>query len=311
MTIEAKPETLLIPETKSWRDVYTTSKDGLRLYARDYGSRVNAAIPVVCLPGFTRNSKDFHQLAEHLRQKRRVLCLDYRGRGRSQYDRNHKNYNPVIEASDALDVMTAVGIGHAIFIGTSRGGILAMIMAVMRPSVLKGVVLNDIGAEIAVEGLLRISGYVGTMPDPKNWNEAAITLNKMSQAHFPNLEEEEWMTFARNTFHDDNGLPKIDCDPGLRDTMPKIIASDDAEIPKFWPQFNALKNVPMLVVRGENSDILTKETLAKMHEAHEKMASITLKDRGHAPFLTEPEAVEAIDDLIARVERSQRISGRS
>ncbi len=282
----------------SWRDVFTTSKDGLKLYARDYGSRIAALTPVVCLPGLTRNSKDFHELALHLCDKRRVLCLDYRGRGQSEYDRNYKNYSPLIEVSDTLDVMTAAGISHAVVIGTSRGGILAMIMAVMRPTVLKGVVLNDIGPEIAVEGLLRISGYIGNMPDPKNWAEAVGLLKKVTQAHFPTLDDDEWMTFARNTFRDDNGQPRCDYDPQLRHTLPKIISSDDAEIPKMWPQFKALRNIPTLVIRGENSDLLTSETLKKMHKAHEDMTSITLKNRGHTPFLTEFEAVVAIDRLI-------------
>ncbi len=291
-------------EASDWRDVFTTSKDGLKLYARDYGSRILATTPVVCLPGLTRNSKDFHELAMHLSEKRRVLCLDYRGRGRSDYDPNYKNYSPMVEVSDTLDVMAAAGISHGVIIGTSRGGILAMIMAVMRPGVLKGVVLNDIGPEIAVEGLLRISGYVGNMPNPKSWNEAVVMLKKIAQAHFPTLNDEEWMSFARTTFRDENGLPKSDYDPALRHTLPKIIASGDAKIPKLWAQFNALKNFPTLVIRGENSDLLTQETLQKMHDAHEKMLSITLKNRGHTPFLNEIQAVAAIDRFIGQIDKN-------
>ena len=304
MDSDPHPEPNLIAAKQSWRDVFTTSKDGLKLYARDYGSRLNPLTPVVCLPGLTRNSKDFHDLAEHLSSNRRVLCLDYRGRGRSEYDRDPKNYSPFIEAADVFDVMTASGISHAIIIGTSRGGILAMLMAVMRPPAVKAVVLNDIGPEIAVEGLLRIIGYVGNTPNPKNWNEAVLALKKMGQAHFPNLDDDEWMAFARNTFQDHKGQPKIDYDPELRHTLPKIISASDAEIPKMWPQFNALKNVPTLVIRGANSDLLTAETLTKMHLAHEDMISITLKDRGHVPFLNEPEAVTAIDKLIAQMDSS-------
>ncbi len=290
--------------TDGWKDVFTTSKDGLRLYARDYGYRLSPLTPVVCLPGLTRNSKDFHELAMHLSPKRRVLCLDYRGRGRSEYDRNYKNYTPLTEVTDTLDVMTAAGISHAIVVGTSRGGILAMVMAVLRPTVLKGVVLNDIGGEIAIEGILRIAGYVGNMPDPKNWNEAVLTLKKVAQAHFPTLPEDEWITFARNTFRDVNGKPKSDYDPALRHTLPKIISSSDARIPPLWPYFNALKNIPTLVIRGENSDLLTAETLEKMHQAHENMVSLTLKNRGHTPFLNEIQAVAAIDRLIKQIDNS-------
>jgi len=199
--------------------------------------------------------------------------------------------------------MTAAGINHAIIIGTSRGGILAMVMAVVRPAALKGVVLNDIGPEIAVEGLLRISGYIGNMPDPKNWNEAAIMLKKMGEANFPTLDDDEWLAYARTTFRDDNGFPKNDYDPALRNTLPKIISSRDADIPTLWPQFNALKNIPTLVIRGENSDLLTKETLQKMHDANKKLVSVTIKNRGHVPFLTEIEAVAAIDRLITQVDK--------
>jgi len=290
--------------TTAWRDVFTTSKDGLRLYARDYGSRLSPLSPVICLPGLTRNSKDFHELAMHLSAVRRVLCLDYRGRGRSDYDPNSKNYSPLIEVADTFDVMTAAGISHGVIIGTSRGGILAMVMAVLRPTVLKGVVLNDIGAEIAVEGILRIAGYVGNMPDPKNWTEAVAVMKKVAQSHFPTLDSDEWMSFARKTFRDDEGRPRSDYDPELRHTLPKIISSSDADIPKLWPQFKALKNIPTLVIRGENSDLLTAKTVEKMHEAHEKMASITIKNRGHTPFLTEIEAVAAIEKLLIQADRN-------
>jgi len=210
----------------------------------------------------------------------------------------------MVEVSDTLDVMAAAGISHGIIIGTSRGGILAMFIAVMRPGVLKGVVLNDIGPEIAVEGLLRISGYVGNMPNPKSWKEAVVMLKKATQAHFPTLDDEEWMSFARTTFRDQKGLPKSDYDPALSHTLPKIVASGDAKIPKLWAQFKALKNFPTLVIRGENSDLLTEETLRKMHDAHEKMLSITLKNRGHTPFLTEIQAVAAIDRFVNQIDRN-------
>jgi len=165
-------------------------------------------------------------------------------------------------------------------------------------------VLNDLGPEIAVEGLLRISGYVGNMPNPKSWNEAVVMLKKIAQAHFPTLDDDEWMSFARNTFRDEKGLPKSDYDPALSHTLPKIVASSDAKIPKLWAQFNALKNFPTLVIRGENSDLLTEETLQKMHAAHEKMLSITLKNRGHTPFLNEIQAVAAIDRFIGQIDKN-------
>lgn len=291
-----------LAKSQNWRDIFTTSKDGLKLYARDYGSRIAEKTPVVCLAGLTRNSKDFHELATGLSVERRVLCLDYRGRGRSDYDAVYGNYSPLVEVADTFDVMAACGIDHAVIIGTSRGGILAMIMAVLRPSMLRGVVLNDIGAEIAIEGVLRISGYVGNMPVPRDWDEAVTLLQKVMKGHFPNLTDGEWMTFAKKTFRDDNGRPASDYDANLSHSLPKIISGNDAELPDMWPQFKALANIPTLLIRGENSDLLTAKTLKEMQKAHKKMVSVTLKDRGHTPFLTEPLALEEIEKLLKQAD---------
>lgn len=191
-----------------YREIFYTSQDGLRLFARDYGERASPATPIICLPGLTRNSKDFETLAMHLSPHRRVICPDLRGRGRSGYCENWADYTPVHEMMDTLDLMGATGIAQAIFIGTSRGGLIAMAMAAFRPNVIKAVVLNDIGPEVNMKGIERIASYVGVMETPSTWDEAAVKLRLMNEREFPNLSSEDWRAFARRTFAEENGAPK-------------------------------------------------------------------------------------------------------
>lgn len=282
-----------------YRDLFYTSQDGLKLYARDYGERTAPGTPVICLPGLTRNSKDFEPLAEHLSARHRVLCPDFRGRGRSEYCDNWADYTPVHEMMDTLDLMGAAGIGHAIFIGTSRGGIVIMALAAFRPNVIKAAILNDVGPEVDMKGIARIAGYVGVMEKPATWDEAAVKLRVMNEREFPNLTSDEWRTFARRTFAEEHGAPKFDYDPKIGTAMRKGLEASKGEVPTMWPQFGALAQMPLLVVRGENSDLLSADIVERMKGAHPAMKSVTAKDRGHAPFLDEPEVLAAIDDFIA------------
>ena len=160
----------------SHRDLFYTSQDGLKLYARDYGERTAPGTPVICLPGLTRNSKDFEPLAEHLSASRRVICPDLRGRGRSGYCDNWSDYTPAHEMMDTLDLMGAAGVGQAVFAGTSRGGLIIMALAAFRPNVIKAAILNDIGPEVEPKGIARIASYVGVTEIAKTWDEAAVKL---------------------------------------------------------------------------------------------------------------------------------------
>jgi pimeloyl-ACP methyl ester carboxylesterase len=283
------------------RDIYFTTRDGLRLYAHHY--RVPGAWrrPLVCLPGLTRNSRDFHDLALALAtpgpEGRNVYALDYRGRGRSQYDPNWRNYSILIELHDVLDFMIVKGLKHAAVIGTSRGGILAMLMAVIRPASVGVVVLNDIGPVIESDGLTRIAAYVGQVPLPADWEEATRLVRDINQRQFPAVPEAQWAELARQYFNDDNGLPSPAYDPALAKSLAQMKA-----IPDLWPQFLALAALPTLVLRGEHSDILSAATLEEMRRRHPRLVALTVSGEGHAPLLKDQATVASIADFLARTD---------
>lgn len=287
----------------SYQDFYYTSQEGLRLYARLYGDALSPGTPVLCLPGLTRNSKDFGKLAEHLSAQRRVICPDFRGRGLSAYCESWTDYTPQAETRDTFDLMTALGIPHAAVIGTSRGGLVATLMAAQRPGALKGVVLNDVGPEISPAGIKRIMGYAGKMNAPENWDIAAITLRQMNERQFPTITGPEWHEFARQTFRDEDGKPALDYDTKIGDGLRKGMKLTRGKVPDMWTEFNALLGTPVLVLRGENSDLLSADAVARMQETHPRLAAVTVKDRGHAPWLDEPEAVTAIDAFLEELDR--------
>jgi len=287
----------------SFHDFYFTSQEGLRLYARDYGSRASKKTPILCLPGLTRNSKDFAALAEHLSTDRRVLCPDFRGRGKSDYAPGWTDYTPIAEMRDTFDLMAAAGIEHAILIGTSRGGVVAMNMGAHRPTAIKAVVMNDVGPEVDMAGITRIIGYAGKMEAPPNWDEAATALRQMNDRYFPNMPGEKWHAFAHMTFKDEEGCPAMDYDPAIGVGLRRAAKLLRGNIPTMWKEFNTLTNIPLLLVRGENSDLLSKKTVEKMQSAHPTMELVTAKDRGHAPFLDEPEVITAIDGFLSRLEK--------
>lgn len=308
--IAAQSETRPEPRPAApWRDIYYTVHDGLRLYARDYGPRHGDRLPVLCLAGLTRNSRDFHDLAVHLAASRRVLVPDYRGRGRSDQARDWRTYTPLVELSDTLALMTLAGVHECVVVGTSRGGIIAMVMAAARPGVLKGVILNDIGPELASQGLLRIRGHLEHAPKPAGWADAVDLLRK-SNSGFEQMSEADWLAFARRVFRDSRGVPKPDYDTNLRRTF---ISYDDIvydRIPRLWPQFAAMSHLPALVVRGENSDLLTADIVERMKTVHPQLKSLVVKHRGHAPFLNEPGVQKSITSFLDRIDAA-RLRDRS
>jgi len=284
-----------------WRDIFYTSFDDLKLYARHYPAPDEKLRSVVCLPGLTRNARDFHYLASYLSQHpekpRNVYCLDYRGRGRSQYDRNWRNYVPYIELIDTLDFLAIRGLHRVTVVGTSRGGLIAMLMATVRPTAMGAVVLNDIGPVIETRGLARIVGYVGRMPVPKTWPEAVMLLREMNERAFPDLDEAQWEELAQALFDERKGRPALAYDRRLARAFGTIDLSQT--IPDLWPQFAALGQVPAFVIRGANSDVLSAETLKAMVTRHPNLRAMTVPDQGHAPLLKEPETVEAIGAFLA------------
>ncbi|HEX7775164.1 MAG TPA: alpha/beta hydrolase [Parvibaculum sp.] len=288
--------------TAPYREVFYTTQDGLRLFAKDFGPRGSKPTPVICLPGLTRNSKDFDELATHLSASRRVICPDLRGRGRSQYCDGWADYTPQTEMLDVFDLMGALGLHQAAFIGTSRGGIIAMLMAAQRPNAIRAATLVDIGPEVALDGLKRIASYAGVMEAPESWTEAAFKLRMMNERDFPTLTGDDWYVQARRTFAERDGAPKLDYDPKIGVGLRKgLEAANGSAPPPMWPQFKALSHVPLLTIRGENSDILSAETLRRMGKEHPKFSSVTVKDRGHVPFLDEPEALAALDAFFSGI----------
>ena len=275
---------------------FITAQDGLRLHVRAWGPRLAARLPVVCLPGLARTVADFETLASALASgangPRSVLALDLRGRGRSDYDRNPKNYNVQVELADVLAVLTALAVDQAVFIGTSRGGILTMLLAVARPTALAGCVLNDVGPVIETKGLMRIKSYVGKLPQVASLHEAADVLRRLLAAQFPKLSDDDWVAFARRTFKDDGGRIVPDYDVRLGKTLAQI--DPTRPVPALWKEFNALARVPLLVIRGGNSDILSRATVAAMQTRHPAMEAVEVADQGHAPLLSDPALIARI-----------------
>jgi len=281
---------------------FISAPDGLKLHARCHGRRSHTALPVVCLPGLARTAADFDVLAGSLvgsiSHPRRVIALDYRGRGSSAYDRNPANYSFHVELADVLAVLTALDCMPAIFVGTSRGGILAMLLAAVRPTAIAGVVLNDIGPVIEPKGLMRIKGYVGKLPEPRSFEEAAEILRRLFDAQFTKLTAADWLVSAHRAFKQENGRLVPTYDVKLAKTMEGI--DFERPLPPLWKEFDALCDVPVMVVRGENSDLLSAATVAAMRARRTSMETLDVPNQGHAPLLAEADVIGRIVEFVAR-----------
>jgi pimeloyl-ACP methyl ester carboxylesterase len=286
----------------SFTDHYVTARDGLRLHLREYGARTAPGLPIVCLPGLARTAADFDRLAGALsgdpRCQRRVLALDYRGRGLSDHDPNPDNYSIPIELDDVLSVLTARSVESAVFVGTSRGGLILMALAALRPGVIAGAVLNDIGPVLEPQGLMRIKGYVGQLPVPRDFADGAEILRRVSAAQFPRLTDADWLAAAHRTWRQDGGGLVITYDTRLACALASF---DPAHpLPAMWPQFDALASVPLMVIRGANSDLLSAATVEAMRARRAAMTILEIHDQGHAPLLAEADTIARIADFVAR-----------
>lgn len=286
-----------------YREHHYKSSDGLNLYYRDY-PHSSARTPVLCIPGLTRNARDFDFIAERIARSRRVLVADLRGRGRSEYSKDPRHYNVAVEAADIMRLLDDVRLPRVVVLGTSRGGIVGMTMAATRPAALQGIILNDIGAEIEARGLSRILEFIGREPPLPDWKAAAEGLRRAYASAFPTVRTEQWQAFARALYRAENGRIVPDYDQRLGDAMRQASPNFQASGPNvpLWPLFGALSRIPALVLMGENSDLLSSATVAKMRAIKPDLASTVVSNRGHAPFLDEIEAVTAIDAFLSRID---------
>lgn len=278
----------------AYRERRISAQDGLTLYYRDYGDPNAAATPAIFLTGLTRNSKDAHDLALRISGERRVLCPDYRGRGRSAYDPNPANYRPESYVSDVLQVLDAANVQKVVVIGTSLGGLLSMALALMRPAALAGVVMNDIGPDIPEAGASRIAGYIGTAEAFDDWQSAAAAVKERHGNAYPNEDDDFWLAMARGIYvQEDNGEIHTDYDVALAKSF-----RSGGDIPPLWPMFGALRNMPVLAIRGALSDVLSPETFDKMAQEKPDLIRVTVEGRGHVPLLDEPGVDTAIDSFL-------------
>jgi pimeloyl-ACP methyl ester carboxylesterase len=271
-----------------------TTPDGLSLAWQEEGS----GVPLLCLPGLTRDNADFDDLAAALGGRHRLIRLTFRGRGESERDPEFLNYNPAREAEDVVAFLDHLGLDRAVVVGTSRGGLVALVLAAIARPRLAGVLLNDIGPELAPEGLEVIMSYLGVPPKPQTFPAIAAALEARMAPAFPDLPDARWHVLARRWFREEPGGDiGLTYDPRLRDAVEAVSAQPAADL---WPLFDLLDDVPVAVVRGANSDLLTADTVAKMRARRPDLLVAEVPNRGHVPFLDEPEALAALETLVGR-----------
>ncbi|MBM3504417.1 MAG: alpha/beta hydrolase [Alphaproteobacteria bacterium] len=273
------------------------TRDGLSLYYRDYGDPRAAKIPILCLAGLSGNSRSFEDFAERWSKNRRVVAMDYRGCGRSEYDRHYKNYRFDVNALDARALLNHLGIREVIIIGTSLGGMVAMEIAHTTKGLLKAVILNDIGPEVTSGARGQVRNYLDIPPDFPDWLEATTMLRRMRESELPGLDGAQWFKRARQVFvENEDGRVRFDFDPGItREYRERNYSSVS------WERFRAMRNIPVMTIRGALSIILPADTFAKMAAEKPDMVSVLVPNRGHVPLLDEPECVAAFEAFFARV----------
>ncbi len=286
----------------SLSSVYCQSSDGLKLHASVIGPADAAALPVLCLPGLTRTTEDFDILATALANDasapRRVVAIDYRGRGLSDHDSDPAKYAVPIEAGDVQAIAASLGIPKAILLGTSRGGIIAMLLAMTKPDLLAGVVLNDVGPALEMTGLLRIKGYIGDRTFPPNWDVVTRRLKALFGRNFPNLTDEEWMAWARRAFREADGKLQRTYDPKLSGAFDGIDRAKPP--PPAWKLFDAMKNVPLMLIHGGLSDLLSEQGVKDMQARRPDLDVVEVPDQGHAPLLADAPTIGRIAAFCVR-----------
>lgn len=296
----------------AYKNGYWWSNDSLRLHFRDYPAR-DAAVaataatsprskerpPIICLPGLTRNARDFEDLAEQLSENWRVICIDLRGRGESAYAKDPLSYVPLTYVQDVEALLAQEEIDEFIAFGTSLGGIISMLLGSTRPGRIKGLLLNDIGPEINADGLARIRSYVGQGRSFPTWMHAARWLSEDFAEIYPGFSVHDWLILCKRMMKV-TGSGRIALDYDMRIAEPFAMPGGEAGV-DLWPAFEGLADIPMLLVRGANSDILSSSGAAAMQQRKQGLSVVEIADTGHAPTLDEPEARAAINALLAKV----------
>ena len=281
----------------AWSDQYWTSSDGLKLHYRDYAGPA-ARPPLLCLHGLTRNARDFEALADRLAGDWRVIAPDFRGRGGSAFDPKPANYLPPIYAADILQLLDELAVDKAVFIGTSLGGLVTMIVATFAPQRIAAALLNDVGPDINSAGLDRIRTYVGQRVVFASWDEAAATFQQRAGEVHPRYGSAEWERYARRICRETEEGVEFDYDMAIVEPFNDLYAKPATDA---WPFYRALAGRPLTILRGATSDLLSAESAERMREAIPDAELVTVPDVGHAPDLEEPEAIAAVDRLLDRV----------
>ena len=286
----------------SWSDGYWGSSDGLRLHYRDYpgpeGAQESGRPPIICIPGLTRNARDFEGVAERLSPERRVICVDLRGRGESAHAKDPMTYVPRTYVADIEALMAELKLERFILFGTSLGGLVTMLLSLTHKERIVAAMINDIGPVIEPGGIDRIKSYVGRSQSWPTWLHAARHFSELLNEAYPKWSLDQWLVFAKRTCRLSSG-GRVVLDYDMRIAEPFRVSGGDTGS-DLWTAFRGLADVPLLVVRGERSDLLTEDTLAQMQADMPLMESVTVPNVGHAPTLDEPEAQAAIDGLLSR-----------
>lgn len=284
---------------RSYQDIWYQSQDNLRLYARDYQPTGNhhAKTTLLCMHGLTRNSADFAALAKHLQQGYRVIAVDQRGRGQSDSDPEPTNYHPGTYVQDMFSLIELLQLEECILFGTSMGGLISLIMASLQPDLFTAIILNDVGPEIDQAGLNRIQSYVGQQAPINTWEEAVAQAKTINQHALPDLDAEAWLRFAKAIYREDSqGRLEVAYDPSI--AVPMKTVGEESTSTDLWPQFTAVAGTPLLVIRGEFSDILSMNCVNKMRSIHKGMEFCQVPNRGHTPLLNEVCSLQAINDFL-------------
>ncbi|MEH2514300.1 pimeloyl-ACP methyl ester carboxylesterase [Nitrobacteraceae bacterium AZCC 1564] len=292
-----------------FRDVFCQSADGLRLHAKTIGPEDSPALPVLCLPGLTRTADDFDDIARALAldptAARSVVSIDYRGRGLSDYDPDPAKYTVPIEMGDVLAITASLGISRAIVLGTSRGGLISMALAATQPQLLAGVIMNDIGPALEIDGLMKIKGYIADPPPRKTWDEAARGLKDLFGSVFPSLTDAEWMAWARRAFREKPGSSGLERTYDLR--LAQGFASLDPAnpLPPVWELFDKLAGIPLMLVHGRLSDLLSLQGVKDMQLRRPDIDLVEVPDQGHAPLLADKPTTDRIKAFCVRCDHAE------